>query len=394
MTGCGHNSKNKLDKNYLYLAEGLGAQIHELNEVYDIEPNDVGAGYTVKTRHPGWAQRATDMHHHTFVAEQVVVSAHAYGTSKLLCRLHHDGKLANLSNRVGHRARTNSEELLSVTVPYEVWEKDPHRYRFVPGSWSVTSAAWPDPSLSAEPVFYGVGSNAMGMLLTWHQEGSQKHPIEGWLKEAVEHPGRILGTFDERHWSERTAIYLMMQSKDNYIDLYWEGDLLRSRTPEHLEDPLKVHIPEAEHFIDQIRAQLDGAEENALAFELLNTNASSHFIGGMTIGTSADDGVVDAYLRAFGHPGLHIMDGSVMPANPGVNPSLTIIAMAERAMSMWPNKGDDDQRPSLGSSYKPLSPILPKRPYVPVGAPGELRHDVTKDQIIPKNPTDFGRTRL
>lgn len=394
MTGCGHNAKNKLDANYLYLAEKLGAQIHELNEVYELAPSDDGVGFVIKTRHPGWAQRAAHLHHHTFRAQQVIVSAHAFGTAKLLTHMHHDGQLSKLSDRVGHRARTNSEQLISVSVPYDVWKEDPHRYHFVPGSVSVTSAAWPDRSTSCEPVFYGVGSDAMALLLTWHQEGSQKHPLENWLKETLHHPGRIKDTLDERHWSERTSIFTNMQSKDNYIDLYWGGEVLRSRKPAHPETPLKVHIPEIEDFIDRVRAQMVGAQEDSLDFELLNTNASSHFIGGMTIGTSADDGVIDPYLRAYGYDGLHIMDGSVMPANPGVNPSLTIVAMAERAMSMWPNKGDDDPRPSVGSSYQPIAPIMPHRPYIPASAPAALRLDVTKEQIIPKHVSQFGRTKL
>ena len=97
-------------------------------------------------------------------------------------------------------------------------------------------------------------------------------------------------------------------------------------------------------------------------------------------------GAVDPYLRMFGQPGLHVMDGSVMPANPGVNPSLSITALVERAISLWPNKGDEDTRPPLGSGYERIDPIMPHRPVVPAGAPGELRLDATKAEVIPAYP--------
>ena len=128
------------------------------------------------------------------------------------------------------------------------------------------------------------------------------------------------------------------------------------------------------------------ADQRALDLEVLDRTASAHFIGGIPIADSAEGGVVDPYQRAFGHPGLHVMDGSVMPANPGVNPSLLITALAERAMSPRPNKGETDGRPPLGSGYQRLAPTMPHKPIVPAGAPGELRLDATKNEIIPEYP--------
>ena len=129
-----------------------------------------------------------------------------------------------------------------------------------------------------------------------------------------------------------------------------------------------------------------GAHEAALATEVINRNASAHFVGGIPIGESSETGAVDPYLRMFGQPGLHVMDGSVMPANPGVNPSLSITALVERAMSLWPNQGDEDTRPPLGAGYERIDPIRPHRAVVPAGAPGELRLDATKAEIIPEYP--------
>jgi cholesterol oxidase len=159
--------------------------------------------------------------------------------------------------------------------------------------------------------------------------------------------------------------------------------MLRSR---HGSGPApSVHIPVVEAFADRLAKKMHG-EEAALYTEVLKRTASAHFIGGITIGEHAGQGVVDPYLRAFGYPGLHVMDGSVMPANPGVNPSLMITGLAERAMSLWPNKGDTDARPSLGSGYQRVKPVMPRKPIVPKGAPGESRLDAKKDAVIPLYP--------
>jgi cholesterol oxidase len=128
------------------------------------------------------------------------------------------------------------------------------------------------------------------------------------------------------------------------------------------------------------------SREGALLTETINRTASAHFIGGIPIGENRKSGAVDPYQRLFGQPGLHVLDGSVMPANPGVNPSLMITALAERAMSLWPNKGDRDTRPPLGSGYNRVDPVKPHHPVVPVGAPGELRLDAKKSDVIPDYP--------
>ena len=124
--GCGHNAKNKVTTNYLYLAEKLGVAVHELHEVYELVPLD-GGGFEVHTRHPGWAQRAAHLQHRTFTAEQVIVAAHAYGSSKLLHHMQHKGRLSGMSEALGQRARTNSEQLLVVTRPHDEWHRDPEK---------------------------------------------------------------------------------------------------------------------------------------------------------------------------------------------------------------------------------------------------------------------------
>ena len=316
--GCGHNAKNKLTTNYLYLAEKLGAEVHQLHEVYDLVPLD-GGGFEVHARHPGWAQRAAHLHHHTYTAEQVIVAAHAYGSAKLLLHMQHEGRLTGLSSELGQRARTNSEQLLAITRTHGEWKRDPEKIRLTPGSVSITSGVWPDPVTSIEPVYWGVGNDLFAFLVTYHQHGEQKHPTAAWVRELVEHPTEVLSFDDARHWSERTVIMLCSQTTDTSIELYWHDGRLRSR---HAGTPPSVHIPIVEEFVDRMATRMDSGE-GALPFEVINRTASAHFTGGIPIGDSSESGAVDPYQRMFGQPGLHVMDGSVMPANTGVNPSLT-----------------------------------------------------------------------
>jgi cholesterol oxidase len=175
---------------------------------------------------------------------------------------------------------------------------------------------------------------------------------------------------------------LCSQTTDTSIELYWHDDRLRSR---HTGTPPSVHIRIVEEFVDRMATKMDG-HQGALPFEVINRTASAHFSGRIPIGDGSETGAVDPYQRLFGQPGIHVMDGSVMPANTGVNPSLTITALAERAMSLWPNKGDEDSRPPLGSGYQRVAPVPPHRPAVPAGAPGELRLDAKKADVIPDYP--------
>jgi cholesterol oxidase len=383
MIGCGRGAKNKLTENYLYLAEKNGAVVHDLHEVYELTPLD-GGGYEVLARHPGWGQRIAHVEHYRYTAAQVVVSAHAYGSAKLLHHMRHTNKLTGLSDQLGKLARTNSEALLMVSRPYSDWKKDPDRFVVTPSSVSITAGVWPDENTSIEPVSYGVGSDFFALATTYHASGPQKHPTEKWLKELLEHPLETLGlTFDTRHWSERTIILLCMQTTDTSIDLFWKDDMLRSRPGPGAAPPR--HIPAADEFADRLARKM-GGREAGIDFEVINRTASAHFIGGMPIAETSEKGVVDPYQRAFGHPGLHVIDGSVMPANPGVNPSLTITALAERAMSFWPNKGEADPRPSLGSGYKRLNPVMPRAPAVPAHAPTALSFAKPQREVIPDFP--------
>jgi cholesterol oxidase len=121
--------------------------------------------------------------------------------------MQHKGRLARLSSQLGHRARTNSEQLLYVTRTHGEWKRDPEKIYIQPGSVAITSGVWPDPVTSVEPTYWGVGSNIFALLGTYHQHGEQKHPFESWLKELFKDPTEVLGVADPRHWSELRFAY-------------------------------------------------------------------------------------------------------------------------------------------------------------------------------------------
>jgi len=165
-------------------------------------------------------------------------------------------------------------------------------------------------------------------------------------------------------------VLLVMQSLDNSLTSYLRGR--RMTTKQGVGEPNPTWIPVAHDIARRYADKIDGDPAGGIN-DVMNIPATAHYIGGCVIGTSADEGVVDPYQRIYGHPGLHIADGSAITANLGVNPSLTITAQAERAMSFWPNKGEPDPRPSLGDRYRRIDPVAPAHPTVPAGAPGALR---------------------
>ena len=371
MIGCAHNAKNKLTTNYLYLAEARGAEIKELHEVHELTPLPDG-GFEVVARHPGVIGRAE--HHHRYTAEQVVVAAHAYGTAQLLMHMKDRGDLAQLSDELGRRARTNSEALISVQRSEGDFKADPERHHIVPGTSAVTAAIQADEESTMGPVYYNVGSDAMAFLYTAQTE-SGEHPMKAWVHELARHPGKTLSVDNAKDWSQRGFNMLCMRDHDDWLDLYWEHGMLRSKPGSDKAPPPILEV--ANDVAARVAEKLGGRPAQTW-FAVADRATSSHFIGGMTMGDTPEKGVIDPYQRAFGHRGLHIMDGSVIAANPGVNPSLTISALAERAMSFWPNKGEDDPRPSLGSGYERIAPVMPRNPIVPAGSPAEYRLDATE----------------
>lgn len=362
MVGCRVGAKNTLDRNYLHLAERNGAVVLPDRKVVDLEPL-TGGGWRVTTERPGaWLRKRRETH----TAERVVLSAGVLGTVKLLLTLRDEGRLPDLSPRLGDVVRTNSEAIVGASGR----RPRPELTRGV----AITSSIHPDPTTHIEPVRYPPGSNAMGLLTTVLVDGGGRIPRQlRFLAAILRHPMRFLRSLSVRRWSERSIILLVMQSRDNSISLRRNrrfGNLV-SR-PGHGE-PNPSYIPVANDAAREVADQLDGDPWGAWNETLLDAPTTAHILGGCAIGDSPETGVIDPYQRVFGYEGLSVADGSAVSANLGVNPSLTITAMTERAMAAWPNAGEDDPRPPLGEAYERIEPVPPRRPAVPADAPAALR---------------------
>ena len=368
MTGCRHNAKNTLVKNYLYLAEQLGARVHELTTVERVRPLD-GGGFAVDVRFTKAKVRRKAVRR-TLTAEQVVFSASALGTQRLLHRMRDQGHLPKLSERLGYLSRTNSESILGAIAPDT-------KVDYSQGV-AITSSFHPDEDTHIEPVRYGKGSNVMSLLQTVLTDHHVAHYPRWkiWLKEMWKEKHNVFDLYDLRHWSERTVIALVMQSIDNSITTFSKRSRLTGRW--HLSSrqghgaPNPTWIPVGNKVVREMAKVLGGKPGGSIG-EPFNRPLTAHFIGGCTIGETAETGVIDPFQRVFEYPGLHVVDGSAISANLGVNPSLTITAQAERAMSFWPNKGEADSRPALGTPYQRIAPVPPAHPAVPESAPGALR---------------------
>ncbi len=358
MTGCRVGAKNTLVKNYLYLAERAGAMVHALTTVTAVRPQPDGT----------WrldAVRTGKRWRRTIRANQVVLAAGTWGTQQLLHRMRDDGVLPRLSPRLGELTRTNSEAIVGASRT----TVDPRR-DFSRGV-AITSSFYPDEHTHIEPVRYGRGSNAMGLLQTVSTDGESGTPR--WrqlLRFVTEHPIRTARLLSVRHWSERTVILLVMQAVDNSLTTYRRSGRLTSRYGHG--EPNPTFIP-AGFQASHLTAKHIGGTAGSTWGELFEIPMTAHFLGGCPMGATAAEGVIDAYHRVHGYPGLSIVDGSAVSANLGVNPALTITALAERAFALWPNQGDRDPRPALGDGYQRQDPIQPRMPVVPLGALGVLR---------------------
>jgi cholesterol oxidase len=367
MTGCRQGAKNTLDRNYLALAERAGARVHPETTVLAVAPR-AGGGWAVRTRPTRGLGRRRARNHQTFAADQVVFAAGTWGTQTLLHRLRDTGVLPGISPRLGELTRTNSEALvgaMSGRRPTPGSDRD-----FTQGV-AITSSWFPDADTHIEPVRYGRGSNAMGLLTTVMTDGGTRVPRAAKAAAiALRRPRLFARSLSVPGWSERTVIALVMQSLDNSITVSRsKRGRLVSRQGHGTPNP--TWIPVANRAARRIAELIDGEPGGTLG-ELIEMPMTAHFIGGCVIGSSPEGGVIDPYQRLYGYEGLHVVDGSALSANLGVNPSLTITAQAERAMAFWPNKGDPDPRPPLGAGYRRLDPVPPAFPVVPAGAPGAL----------------------
>ncbi|WP_030687687.1 GMC oxidoreductase [Streptomyces globisporus] len=371
MTGCRHGAKNTLNENYLYLAEKAGATVHPMTTVVTVTEDSRG-GFAVKTLPTDDRRKGKGR---TFTARRVVIAAGTYGTQTLLHRMKDSGLLPRISNRLGELTRTNSEGLVGAQTTDRRYRKRHGKEKadFTRGV-AITSSVHPDENTHIEPVRYGKGSNSMGSL-TVLQVPYGAHRVRNWFLNLLKHPTLAVRSLSNRHWSERTIIGLVMQSLDNSLTTYRKPGglgkgLLTARQGHGAPNP--VQIPEATQAATLLAEEINGFAGSNVG-ELMGTPLTAHFLGGCPIGADGATGVIDPYHRLFGHPGISVVDGAAVSANLGVNPSLTITAQAERAMSFWPNKGEEDPRPRQGEAYVRLSAVEPKSPAVPSEAFGALR---------------------
>lgn len=369
MTGCRYGAKNTLLKNYLGLAERAGAEVIPMTTVTGFEQQSDGL-WKVRTARTG----LVPFKRRTYTASHVVLAAGTWGTQKLLFKMRDKGKLPKLSDKLGVLTRTNSESIVgagrfSVSPDLDLTH-----------GVAITSSIHPTSDTHIEPVRYGKGSNAMGLLQTLMTDGAgpQGSDVPRWkqfLQEAGEDPRAMIRLLNPRRWSERTMIALVMQHLDNSITTFTRRTKLGIRRLDSKQghgEPNPTWIPAGNEVTRRIAKKIDGVAGGTWG-ELFNIPLTAHFLGGAAIGDTPEHGVIDPYHRVYGYPTLSVHDGASISANLGVNPSLSITAQAERAASLWPNKGQADQRPAQGEAYKQLAPIPPEHPVVPADAPAALR---------------------
>lgn len=334
MVGCRVGAKNILTKNYLYFAERHGVRILPERLVTDIRPlgrsGDGSEGFEVTSVTPG---NALLRNRRRIRARAVVVAAGTLGTNKLLQRCRLNGSLNVLSPRLGEKVRTNCESVLAVTAPDDRFD--------LSDSVCISSSIWLDEHTHVEPVVYGSGGDFNSSLFSVLVDPGKRstQPLR-FLATALRQPRTLLRATNPFRWSRRTLLFIVMQSLDTSIRLrpvrrLRDGTVLLQTDPEPGE-PRPSPIPEAYDLARRLAERIGGTAQSSVFESALCTPVTAHFLGGAVIGADADRGVVDADLRVHGYENLLVCDGSVLPANLGVNPSLTITALVERAIERVP----------------------------------------------------------
>jgi cholesterol oxidase len=348
MVGCPHGSKNTLVKNYLYLAERRGARVMAERTVVDVRPLGDGSGkdgYEVESVRSGaWLRKERQVQR----ARGVVVSAGPLGTNRLLQRCRLNGCLGRISARLGELVRTNSESILTVTVPEDYPDDLIKRV-------AITSSIYPDPNTHIETVTYGDDGDSMHRLYTLLVgDGTRLTRPLKWLVQVLLHPKRLAQVLFPKHYSRRTIILLVMQTLDNAITLRpHRGPFgtLWLKTEQDPEKPIPTFIPVANQAAEWLAKRTGGIAQSSVTEALFNIPTTAHILGGAVIAPDPSSGVIDARQRVYGYENLLVCDGSAIPANVGVNPSLTITALAEHAMSHIPPAGMlDTSRPDTQDS--------------------------------------------
>lgn len=342
MTGCRIGAKNTLDLNYLYLAERGGCQIlpeTEVTMVAERDPEQAGGGYNIR------CEGSFSKTESQYTADNVIFAGGVMGTLPLLLKLKEDARaLPRLSKALGTMVRTNSESLIGVVAPSS-------KTNFTKGV-AITSILHTDEHSHIEPVRYGEGS---GFFRTMTVPHAPLPTIAGRLAATVRdfarHPLKWARIYGMRDPAKKTQILLYMRTLEGTLSLELGRSALngfRKGLVSRLDDPSKApaaFIAEATDLAKRFAKKVGGSPISMVTETLMGTPTTAHILGGCTMGTDERDGVIDKDHRVFGYQGLYVIDGSAMSANPGVNPSLTITAMAERAMSKIPKKGSRSRLP-------------------------------------------------
>jgi cholesterol oxidase len=342
MVGCPHGAKNTLVKNYLWLAEHSGVEVIPERLVTDVRPlgaADGSEGYGVASERSGLLRGRG---RRTLRAGGVVVAAGPLGTNKLLQRCRLGGSLPRISGRLGELVRTNSESILAVTVPEDYPEDLTKRV-------AITSSIYPDPHTHIETVTYGEAGDSMSTLYTLLVGNGSRvtRPLK-LLGQIVRHPREFVKVLWPKGWSRRTIIVLVMQTLDNAIALrpkLKRSGEVRLQTEQDPERPNPTFIPVANEAAEWLAKRTGGIAQSSVMEATLNIPTTAHILGGAVIGHGPEDGVVDSRQRVFGYENLLVCDGAAVPANVGVNPSLTITALAEHAMAEVPPKEGAEPHP-------------------------------------------------
>jgi cholesterol oxidase len=334
MTGCRKDAKNTLDKNYLFFAEKFGARVIPEHRVTDIFPlsDDGSAGYRVT------AVKTTGIRKFEIVchAKGIVMSAGVLGTLSLLLTLKENGRLPNLSNQLGKRVRTNSENLLSVRAN----DKTADFSRGV----AITSSVFPDDHTHMEPVRYAEGNDFFGILGVLMTDGGGRVPrICRYAANVVQHPVSFFRLLNPVGFARRNLIVLVMQTHDNYLNVSrkhrWLWPFVKTLGSDQSSDRKnQVYIPIANDFVRRLARRVDGIPASIFSEVYMNAPITAHIMGGCSAHKDPQKGVIDDRNRVMGYKNMLVADGSMIPANLGVNPALSITALAERAMSFIPAK--------------------------------------------------------
>ncbi|TWS23468.1 GMC family oxidoreductase [Tsukamurella sputi] len=366
MSGCRVGAKNTLMKNYIHLAEAGGARFIPMTTVTGLREGRKGV-WEVSTVRTGAVARKNRT---VYTADNVVFAAGTWGTQTLLHSLKDTGALPKLSDRLGVLTRTNSESILGSARVHADPEQD------LSQGVAITSSFYPTPDTHIEPVRYGPGRNAMGLLQTLLVDGGAgRTRLSGFVKGLAKKPSDLKLLLTQKDWGQRVLILLVMQSLDNSITTYTKkipGSKKRRMVSKQGHGaPNPTWIPAGNEAARIGAEKLNGVAGGTWG-DIFNVPMTAHFLGGAAISDTPETGVIDPYHRIHNYPSLFVVDGAAISANLGVNPSLSIAAQAERAASLWPNKGEQDPRPAQGTGYQRIAPVAPTSPAVPAGAPGQL----------------------